>query len=204
MTPIQTIIFDFGGVLVDWNPHYLYDPYFGSTAQADYFLTHVCTPDWNARMDAGRSFADAIAEKIAEFPQYEEPIRLYHTDWIRMMGDAIPGMLPLVQQLKNQRLSLYGLTNWSAETFPLVRHRYPVFDLLDGILVSGEEHLAKPDPRIFSLLLSRYHIAPTSALFIDDNAANIRAARSVGLHALLFRDAATLRDDLRPYLATPI
>ncbi len=192
MTEIKTAIFDFGGVLVDWNPHYLYDPYFGSREKADWFLTHICNSAWNVQMDGGMPFADGIAELVAQHPEWEKEIRMYRSEWLKMMGGQIPNMQALVEELKADGWRVYGLTNWAADTFALVRHTYPVFDLLDGIVVSGEEKVAKPDPRIFRILLERYHINPSNAVFIDDNMPNIEAAQKSGLHTVLFQSAEQL------------
>ena len=194
---IKTVIFDFGGVLVDWNPHYLYDSYFGSREKADWFLTHICNSAWNVQMDGGKPFAEGIAELVARHPEWEKEIRMYRSEWLKMMGEQIPGMQALVADLKARGYHVYGLTNWAADTFALVRDKYPVFDLLDGIVVSGEEKVAKPDPQIFRILMQRYHINPSDAVFIDDNMPNIEAAKQVGLQAIQFLSAEQLHEDMR-------
>ena len=186
---IKNIIFDFGRVLVDWIQHYLYDPYFGSKEKTDWFIQHICTIEWNNQTDVGKTFAQAIAEKTAEFPEWEKEIRMYGDQWIQMIGDPIPGMYEWILRLKQDGYSIYGLTNWSTETFPLVRHRFPVFDLLDGIVMSGEEKIAKPDHRIYHILLSRYQLSPHECVFIDDNAHNIAAAQALGIHGIQFFSA---------------
>lgn len=192
-----SFVFDFGGVLVDWNPHYLYDPYFGSRDKADWFLANICSSAWNVQMDAGKPFAEGIAEKVAEHPEWEHEIRMYRGEWIRMMGGQIPDMQRVLEDLRAKGHKLYGLTNWAADTFALVRHQYPIFDLLDGIVVSGEEKVAKPDPRIFRILFERYDINPAQALFVDDNMPNIEAACTLGMQAILFRSATQLRNELQ-------
>ena len=197
MAAIKNIVFDFGGVLVDWNPHYLYDRYFGSKERADWFLQNICTGEWNTQMDTGRPFAECIAEKIAEYPGQEAAIRAYQTDWMQMMGEQIPAMLELVAALRNNGYCLYGLTNWSAETFCRVRPKYPIFSLLDGIVVSGEEKIAKPDPRIFRILMERYGIVPTESVFIDDTLPNLVPAQALGFHTIHFQNPAQLRHDLQ-------
>jgi 2-haloacid dehalogenase len=196
MNKIDTIIFDFGGVLVDWNPHYLYDSYFGDTKKTDYFLTNICTPEWNAQMDGGKPFADGIAEKIAEHPEYEKEIRMYWTDWKQMMGKQIDGMQELLQDLKAAGYHIYGLSNWSAETFYQVRNDYPIFDLLEGSVLSGEEKCLKPEPKIYTILLDRYHINPNTAVFFDDNLANVEGAKAVGIHGIQFVSAEQIRKEL--------
>lgn len=196
MNQANVVVFDFGGVLVDWNPHYLYDPYFGSREKADWFLTHICNSAWNVQMDGGKPFEEGIAERVGEYPEWEKEIRMYRSEWLKMMGGQISGMQEVVEDLKANGYRLYGLTNWAADTFALVRHTYPVFDLLDGIVVSGEEKVAKPDPRIFRILLERYHITPSDAVFIDDNKPNTDAARALGLQTILFQSAEQLRESL--------
>lgn len=196
MNQANVVIFDFGGVLVDWNPHYLYDSYFGSREKADWFLTHICNSAWNVQMDGGKPFEEGIAERVGEYPEWEKEIRMYRSEWLKMMGGQISGMQEVVEDLKANGYRLYGLTNWAADTFALVRHTYPVFDLLDGIVVSGEEKVAKPDPRIFRILLERYHITPSDAVFIDDNKPNTDAARALGLQTILFQSAEQLRESL--------
>ena len=195
MNKTNTIIFDFGGVLVDWNPHYLYDSYFGDARKADYFLTNICTPEWNAQMDGGKPFADGIAEKIAEHPEYEKEIRMYWTDWKQMMGNQIDGMQELLQDLKTAGYHIYGLSNWSAETFYQIRSKYPIFDLLDGFVLSGDEKCLKPEPQIYTILLNRYHINPNTAVFFDDNLANIEGAKAVGIHGIQFVSAEQIRKE---------
>lgn len=186
------IILDFGGVLLDWNPHYLYDPYFGSKEKTDWFIQHVCTPEWNLQMDKGKPFAEGVREKIAECPEWEKEIRLYHSGWIRMIGEEIPGMYELEKDLKAAGYRLLGLTNWSMETFRLVCDRR-IFTILDDLVVSGREKMVKPDPAFFRLALARWGVPAESCLFIDDNLANVQGARAVGIDAVQFTDAGALR-----------
>lgn len=197
---IRNIIFDFGSVLVDWNPERLYGPYFNDDAKMRYFLTEICPHAWNAQADAGRSTAEITEERVAVHPEWEKEIRMYFGQWIKMMGEQIPGMQELVEELKDRGYRLYGLTNWSAETFPLVKDNYPVFRLLDGIVVSGEEKIAKPDPGIFRILLQRYGLKPEECLFIDDNPGNVSTGESLGIRGLIFTSAAALKSRLAEVL----
>ena len=135
----MNLIFDFGGVLIDWDPHHLYDPYFGDRARADWFLQNICTMEWNTQMDGGKPFAEGIAELSTRFPEWSKEIAMFHSQWTKMVGGPIPGMLELVRELKAAGHRLYGLSNWSAETFPLICDDYPVLKLLDGMVVSGFE-----------------------------------------------------------------
>ena len=139
----RNIIFDFGAVLVDWNPHYVFDNYFGDRDKADRFLSEICNMEWNSQMDAGKPFDQGVAELSAVHPEWKKEIELYRDRWTDMMGDAVPGMYDLVKSLKDRGLKIYGLTNWSAETFYRICGNYPVFSLLDGKVVSGEEHVIK-------------------------------------------------------------
>lgn len=193
---IKNIVFDFGGVLVDWNPHYLYDGYFGSREKADWFLTNICTMDWNVQMDGGKPFAQGIAELSAVHPQWSREIQMYFDRWMDMMGEEIPHMRELIQDLKRRGYRIFGLTNWSAETFCQVRHKYGIFDLLEGMTVSGEEHVTKPDQAIYRRLLDRFSLVPGECLFIDDNAANVAGAIQAGMAAVRFTDPATLKEYL--------
>ncbi len=192
---IRHIIFDFGAVLVDWDPRHLYVPYFGDAAKADWFLTEICPYEWNTEADGGRSLAEITAERVALFPEWEKEIRMYYGRWIEMMGGQIPGMEALVRECKARGYGVWGLTNWSRETFPLVRDRYPVFGLLDGIVVSGEEMTMKPFPQIYRILLDRYGLKAEECVFIDDNPRNAAGAEAVGIRGLVFRDAERLRGE---------
>ena len=193
---IRHLIYDFGAVLVDWDPRRLYVPYFGDEARADWFLTAICPSEWNAQVDAGRSPKEVTEERVALFPEWEKEIRLYFDRWIDMMGDGIPGMEALVRDYKARGYGAWGLTNWSWETFLLIRDRYPVFGLLDGFVVSGKEKTVKPGPRIYRILLERYGLRAEECIFIDDNPKNTAGAEAVGIHGLVFQDAAQLRRDL--------
>lgn len=194
---VKNIVFDFGGVLVDWNPRYLYDGYFGDEAKSRWFIDNICTGEWNMQMDGGKPFAEGVAELSAVHPEWAGAIEIYHSRWMEMIGGEVAGTADVVRRLKEAGYGVYGLTNWSGETFPAVRDRYEVFALLDGIVVSGDEHLLKPDPRIYRLLLDRYSLRPEESLFIDDNEANVAGARAVGMYGLRFGSAAQLDNDLK-------
>ena len=194
---MKNIVFDFGGVLVDWNPHHLYDKYFGSREKAEWFLNNICLYSWNLQMDGGKPFAEGVAELQAEYPEWSDAIAIYHTRWIEMMGGEIEGMADVVKRLKEAGYEVYGLTNWSSETFPLVKDKYAIFKQLDGMVVSGEEHLLKPDAAIYRCLLERYDLKAEESLFIDDNADNVVGARNVGMEAVRFTSAAELERVLK-------
>ena len=198
---IRNIVFDFGGVLVDWNPHRVFDPYFGSPEKASWFLDNICTREWNGTVDKGKPFAEAVAELSAVHPEWSDAIETYMICWKKMMGGAIPGMYDLIAGLKRRGYPVYGLTNWSTETFYQIVDDYPVFSLLDGRVVSGEVHLLKPDAAIYRCLLETFGLEASESVFIDDNADNVLGARAVGLEGILFRDAPTLVVDLEKLLA---
>ena len=194
---IKNIIFDFGGVLLDWNPHYLYDPYFGDKDKAEWFLQNICTYEWNAQHDNGKPIAEGTAELMAQYPEWEKEIRLYYDEFMTMMGGQIPGMEALVKDLKAKGYHIFGLSNWSVETFALVRPVYPVLDLMEDMVISGVEHVMKPDHRIFELALKRFGIEASETVFIDDNPNNVKAACEVGIRGILFQSREQLLSEIQ-------
>jgi 2-haloacid dehalogenase len=193
----HVVIFDFGGVLIDWNPRYLYRKLFGDDEQAmETFLAEVTTPEWNLRQDAGRSWDEAVRLLTDEHPTKAELIAAYQHRWEETLGGAIDDSLHILRELKEAGHPLYGLTNWSHETFPFARERFDFLALFDGIVVSGEEGMIKPDPRLYQTLLERYDIDPETAIFIDDNKANVDAAEALGIHGIHFHAPRQLRDEL--------
>ena len=193
---VKNIIFDYGGVLLDWNPHYLYDAYFGDAEKAEWFLTNICTYEWNAQHDNGKPIAEGTAELIAEHPEWEKEIRLYYGDFMKMMGGQKPGMEELVKELKAKGYHVFGLSNWSVETFALVRPVYPVLDLMEDMVISGVERIMKPDHRIFELALKRFGIEASETVFIDDNPNNVKAANEMGIHGIHFQSRERLLTEL--------
>lgn len=194
---IKNIVFDFGGVLVDWNPRYLYDPYFGDAERSQWFIDNICTGEWNATLDGGKPFDVGVEELTAVHPEWAEAIAAYRDRWIEMIGGEVPDTAGLVRRLKSAGYGVYGLTNWSAETFPMIRARYDIFDELEGIVVSGEDHLLKPDAEIYKLLLTRYGLKAEESLFLDDNAANVEGALAVGMASERFVSAGQAEQVLR-------
>ena len=194
---MQAIIFDLGGVLIDWDPRYLYRPIFGEDVAAmEDFLARVCPPDWNRQMDAGVPFADAVAQRQREFPEHADLIALWQDGWPQMLRAAFPDTVAILAELRQRGHRLVALTNWSAETFPIARERFEFLGWFEDIVVSGVERLAKPDPRIFRLTLERNGLEPAGTVFIDDLPANIGAAAALGLDAVHFQGARDLRADL--------
>lgn len=192
---IKNIVFDFGGVLVDWNPRHLYKNHFQDTDTMEYFLKNICTEEWNIEQDRGRSLSEATLELQQKFPEHSASIALFYGEWETMLQGEIPGTVALLHQLK-QNYTLYGLTNWSAETIDIAYRRFSFFKEFEGIVVSGTEKLIKPDKRIFQLLLDRYMIKAEESLFIDDNIHNVNAARELGFYAIHFENPAQLETAL--------
>jgi 2-haloacid dehalogenase len=193
---IQTVIFDLGGVLIDWNPRYLYRQLMQGEAEIEHFLSHVCTPAWNAQQDAGRPFHEGVALLIKQYPQHRELIEAYYQRWQEMLGDAIGESVEIFRQIKKIGLPVYALTNWSTETFFPTKKKFAFLHEFDGVVVSGEEKVAKPDARLFHILLERYKITASTALYIDDNADNITTAKQLGLRTIHFQNAPQLRQAL--------
>ena len=193
---IRNIVFDFGGVLVDWNPEYLFKDVFSDRSELDHFLENICTPDWNEKQDAGRSLSEAIRTLQERHPEYQDEIRLYYDEWTTMLGGPIEQNVALLKPLK-MNYRLFGLTNWSAETFPIAYDLYPLFQEFEGIVISGVERLAKPDERIYLLLLKRHSMTAADSLFIDDNERNIRVADDLGFHTIHLENDMCLKDELK-------
>jgi 2-haloacid dehalogenase len=199
----STIIFDLGGVLIDWNPQYLFRKIFASETEMKQFLEQVCTPEWNEEQDAGRTIKEATEDLVTKFPEHEQPIRAYYGRWEEMLGAAFEDTVQIFKELKEtNKYKIYALTNWSAETFPIAMQRYPFLHWFDGVVVSGTEKMRKPFPEFYTVLLDRYAVKAGEALFIDDNERNIIAARKIGLDAIVFVNAQQLRNELnrRPIL----
>jgi len=193
----RVAIFDLGGVLLEWNPRHLYRKLFnGDDAAMEDFLANVCTAEWNERQDAGRTFAEGTRELL---PRHADKVALIEA-WGKRFGEMIPGPIEgtvdVLSDLRARNVPLYGVSNWSAETFPPQRARFPFLSWFEDIVVSGEVGFIKPDPRIFQILLDRNGIAPESAVFIDDVEPNAQAATRLGIHGIHFRSPDQLRRDL--------
>ena len=190
-------VFDLGGVLLDWNPRHLYRKLFaGDEAAMEHFLATVCTHEWNRCQDAGRSFAEGGRLLTAQHPDKVELIDAYGARFDEMIAGPIAGMVEILAELRDRGTPLYGLTNWSAETYPPARERFAFLSWFRGILVSGEVGVIKPDPRIFEVLIERFAINPENAVYIDDVEANVAAAQPFGIHAIQFTTPARLRREL--------
>jgi len=193
----SVVVFDVGGVLVQWDPRHLYRKLFaGDDAAMEHFLGNVCTEEWNERQDAGRTFADAAAELLPAHADKAHLIHAFGRRFDEMIPGAIEETVDILRELKRAGVPLYAVTNWSAETFPSAQNRFDFLAEFDGIVVSGEEGVIKPDPRIFRILLDRYDIPAHAAVFIDDNPANAEAATNLGIHGIHFRSPQQLRREL--------
>ena len=186
---IDTIIFDLGGVLVDWKPEYVYRKAFnGDEEKVQWFLNTVCTPQWNMAQDAGRTIKKGEQLKIAEFPEYMELIQLFYKDWEYMFSGPIIKNVELLKKLKaSKKYKIYALTNWSAEKWDLALKLFPFFNDFDGVVVSGQEKKRKPYPKIYNIIINRYSITPEKAVFIDDNEENIVAAKKIKLQGIHYK-----------------
>ena len=184
---ITTVLFDLGGVLIDWNPRYVFKHYFDDVEKMEWFLEKVCDSDWNEEQDAGRPLAEATAMKIAEFPEWETEIRAFYGRWEEMLGKAIGGTVDILRGVRdNPNLRLYALTNWSAETFPVAQKRFDFLQWFEGIVMSGEEKTRKPFSDIYQIVIDRYEVNPKETVFIDDNLRNCQAAEAMGFNVVHF------------------
>jgi 2-haloacid dehalogenase len=190
-------VFDLGGVLIDWNPRYLYRKLFdGKTEAMEEFLATVCTQSWNELQDAGRPFADAGASLKLVHPHKGQLIDAWFRRYDEMLAGPISGTVDILTNLNSRGVPLYALSNWSAETFPAALERFEFLKWFRGVMLSGEVKLLKPDPRIFELFLATFAIDPALTVYIDDRRPNVEAAMGFGMHGILFTDAAALRNEL--------
>lgn len=194
---INNIIFDLGGVLIDWNPDYMYKKIIQDENQRKWFLENVCTSDWNEAQDGGRSIDEANRLLIADFPAYKDLILAYYSRWEEMLNGSIDGTVEIFRSLKSQNtLGIYALTNWSAETFPRALELFDFLHWFDGRVVSGEEKTRKPFKEIYDIIIQRFNLIPAETIFIDDNLRNIQAAQSLGIVSIHFQSPEQLRKEL--------
>ena len=194
----ETIIYDLGGVLIDWNPMYVFEHYFDRIEDRDYFFSNICTSAWNEEQDGGRTIAEGTQRLIEQFPEWEAAIRDYYGRWTEMIKGPIQESVDLLSEIRSTgQYRLYALTNWSAETFPHAQQRFEFLSWFEGILVSGEEKTRKPFHDFYLKLLDKYSIRKETALFIDDNLRNVDAANQLGIPSIQFTDASSLRNSLR-------
>jgi 2-haloacid dehalogenase len=195
---IAAVVFDLGGVLIDWNPRYLYRTIFIDDDDGmERFLADVATQEWNAEQDAGRPWHDAVDLLVAQHPDRRDLILAYDQRWAEMLGGPIEGTVAILDELRQADVRIAALSNWSAEKFPIAQARYPFLDWFETVVVSGAVRLVKPDPRIYRHLLDLTGFSAASTVFVDDAPANVAAAEQLGMTGLLFRDPETLRRELR-------
>ncbi len=196
MGKIRTVVFDIGGVLIDWNPRHLFRKVFESVEEMEWFLANVCTYEWNVQQDGGKLFSVATAELQEKFPGYRDKIALYYGRWEEMLNGEISGTVEIFRRLKSAGMPLYALSNWSHEAFPVAYNRYDFMKLFDGLVVSGYEKLLKPDHEIYRVLMKRYSVNPAESVYIDDNKPNADAAAELGFNAIHFTSPEQLRVEL--------
>lgn len=195
---IKNIIFDFGGVLMDWDPRYFFASYFNDDEKMNYFLENIAQSSWNIEQDRGRPLQEGTEVLVNMHPEWEKEIRAYYDNWTTMLRAEIPENVHVLRKLATTDYALFGLTNWSQETFPYALENYDFFELFGGkIVVSGDEKLIKPDPEIWKLLLNRYKIEAHDSVFIDDNAENIDTAKDLGFKTIHLDKDTNLEDELR-------
>ena len=199
MTEIKNVIFDLGGVLIDWNPEYVFLEVFnGDREKMKWFFDEICTMDWNENQDAGYPLQQATDERVKLFPEYEEWIRIYYGRWEEMLGEQIDGTVTILKQLiDNPNYKVVALTNWSSETFPIALERFDFLHWFEGIVVSGTEKMRKPFNEIYELTLNRFNIEASQSLFIDDNARNIEAAKKIEINTIHFNNPRQLKSELK-------
>ena len=199
---IKNVMFDLGGVLIDWNPDKVYKDVFNNDSEKMiHFYTKICTQGWNENQDAGYPMAKATEERVALFPEYEKEIRMFYGRWDDMLGDQIQGTVDILKKLSDDpKYKVVALTNWSHETFPKAIAKFSFLKWFEGILVSGEEKTRKPFPEIYELTLSKFNLKAGESLFIDDNLRNIEAARKFGIHSIHFQSPEQLNKELGAYI----
>jgi 2-haloacid dehalogenase len=192
----KTIIFDLGGVLIDWNPQHLFRKIFPDQEEMDFFLREVCSLEWNAQIDRGYPFKVAIAELTAEHPEYTDQINAYFDRWDEMISGSFPETVKILKEIKDAGYPLVGLSNWSGETLPRVAHQFEFLNWFDPLVLSGEVEMVKPDPDIYHYLLKEINREPGECIFIDDSEVNIQTAEKLGFEGIHFSSPQQLRDRL--------
>ncbi len=200
MSSIKNIIFDLGGVLIDWNPHYMYKKIIPDNEKREWFINNICTLSWNEEQDGGRLIKDANAILLAQYPEYKDLIEAYYDRWEEMLNGPIQETVEIFRTLKkSDSHKFYALTNWSAETFPRALELFDFLHWFDGRLVSGEENTRKPYKEIYELIIARFNLNPTETLFIDDNLRNILAANELGFKTIHFTNPSSLASSLNSF-----
>jgi len=194
---INAIIFDYGNVLIEWNPRYVYNRYFpDNLEEMERFLKEVDFMGWNNLQDKGRTFTEGVADLSTQFPHHTHLIQAYNDHWKDSIGVAYTDTVEILKQLKQMGYPLYGLSNWSAETFPYAQEKFDFFPLFDDMVVSGYVGHVKPEPEIYQLLLEKIQRPAQECLFIDDSLPNIDQANKMGFVTIHHQSSLQLRSDL--------
>ncbi|KIA90702.1 HAD family hydrolase [Kaistella jeonii] len=195
---IKNIIFDFGGVVMDWNPRYFFKDHFNDDEKMEHFLKNIATDEWNSEQDRGRTTKEGTEIQVKKHPEWEKEIRAYYDNWATMLKSDIPENVAVLRKLEHSKYELFGLTNWSLELFPYALDHYDFFKIFqDKIVVSGTEKLIKPDPKIWEVLLNRYQIKADESVFIDDNFKNIEVAKTLGFICIHIKEDTDLEKELK-------
>ena len=196
----QTIIFDLGGVLVDWNPEYVFlNEFKGDRKKMNWFFENICTNEWNEQQDGGKLISKATEERIKLFPKYKSLIKMYYEKWEYMLKGEISGSVDILKKLKKMKFNLIALTNWSAETFPVALKRFKFLKLFSGIVVSGEIQMLKPFPEIYNHTLKKYDLIPSECIFVDDRPVNVLGAKKCGIDGIIFETPIQLIKSLKKF-----
>ena len=196
MQKIDTIVFDLGGVLIDWNPDYVFNKIFSTEEELQWFYKNICTGEWNEEQDAGRTIKEGTELLLKQFPDHEKNIRIFYDRWVDMLGGPIHGTVNILRELKKKGYKTYALTNWSAETFPIALDKYIFLHWFDGRHVSGEEKTRKPFKGFYESLIKRFDINPAKAVYLDDNVRNLIPAKEMGFTTIHFQSPRQFREDL--------
>ena len=193
-------LFDLGGVFFDWDPNHFYKNVFDNVDERTYFLTEVCNDQWNFQQDAGRTIAEAELELIPKFPHYEKEIKMYYKNHRKMIRGVFEKSVNILKKLKDKNYECYVLSNWSAETFEGMTIDYPFLMLFDGLLISGEDKLIKPDEAIYQLAKNRFNLNPEKTVFIDDKLENIEAAKRLNFKTIHLTNPKTIKTEITKFL----
>ena len=193
-------LFDLGGVFFDWDPNHFYKNVFENIEEREFFLAEVCNDQWNVQQDAGRSIAEAELELIPKFPHYEKEIKMYYKNHRKMIRGVFEESVNILKKLKDKNYDCYVLSNWSAETFEGMTDDYPFLKLFDGLLISGEDKLIKPDHAIYQLARDRFNLNPEETVFIDDRRENIEAAKGLDFKTIHLTDPKNIEIEINQFL----
>ena len=189
-----SVLFDIGNVFVEWDPRLLYQKLITDTDELEYFLSEVVTLEWHSEHDRGRPFAEGVADLSAKFPEYEDLIQMFDSRWEETIGNVIQGTVDVMEDLAERGIRIYGLTNFSQEKWPAFCRKHSFTDMFEGVVVSGEEKLIKPDPRIYQTAIARFHLDPEATVYVDDRRENVLAAEQLDMIGHQFTATSVLRD----------